>query len=264
MKPEVSVLMSVYKEDLKIFEKSVNSVLNQSFKNFEFIIINDSGNKEYSKLIGRIGDDRIKYLINEQNLGLTKSLIKGAKTAQGKYIARLDADDCAKEDRLKLQYEFLENNPDHVICGSYYQEIENSKISKPRVGLFQNDEEIRRVLPSFNPFAHSTLFFKRKAYEEIGGYDASFVCAQDYDFIERILNKGKGHILKPKLVTRNIDEQNISSRRYKLQLWNSLKVRWRLMKRGYFELASIGFLFKSLMALIIPKFLVFSIKRRLG
>lgn len=112
MNSEVSVVMSVYNEPMEWISQSIESILNQSFTNFEFIIINDKPEgKEQIALINEYAsqDQRIKIIQNEKNLGLTKSLNIGILHAKSKYIARMDADDISMPNRLKMQYEFMDN-----------------------------------------------------------------------------------------------------------------------------------------------------------
>ena len=123
--PKVSVIMSVYNSD-KFLSESIESILNQTFRDFEFIIINDCSTdksldiiKKYSK-----NDNRIVLIENENNIGLTKSLNKGVKIAKGNYIARIDADDTALNNRFEVQYNFLEKNKNIFLVGGGTYEID--------------------------------------------------------------------------------------------------------------------------------------------
>src|SRR3989337_2996755 len=125
---KVSVIMSVYNGERHLRE-SVDSILNQTFQDFEFIIIND-GSKDQSKyILESYKDERIK-LIHNKNMGLTKSLNIGISIAKGKYIARQDADDISEPERLKTQYDFMEANPGLGLIGSQFEVIkENGEIA---------------------------------------------------------------------------------------------------------------------------------------
>ena len=112
--PEISVIMPVYNGD-KFLIKSIKSILNQTFKNFEFIIINDGSSDNSLKIIESFDDRRIKFFNNLENRGISFTLNKGLKVAKGKYIARQDQDDISLPDRLTLQLEYIrENNIDLV------------------------------------------------------------------------------------------------------------------------------------------------------
>ena len=148
MKPLISVVMSVYNGE-KYLKRSIDSILNQTFKDFEFIIINDGSTDKSLEIIKSYDDDRI-VLIDQENKGLTKSLNIGIKTASGKYIARQDADDVSLPDRLKKQVDFLEVREDVVLLGCrayevigekrilsrYFEENELKEIGKKLIHLF--------------------------------------------------------------------------------------------------------------------------------
>jgi glycosyltransferase involved in cell wall biosynthesis len=119
MKPYISAVMSVYNESEEYLRKSIESILNQTYTDFEFIIILDNpDNKKARDILKEYEnkDDRIVLLENEKNIGLAPSLNRGVKVARGKYIARMDADDIALPQRFEKQVYFLENNPDYAVC----------------------------------------------------------------------------------------------------------------------------------------------------
>ncbi|MEW8956830.1 glycosyltransferase family 2 protein, partial [Clostridium sp.] len=113
--PKISIIMAAYNETRQWLSKAIESILNQSYRDFEFIIILDNPkNQELKDLITEYlkKDGRIKFFINEENLGLIKSLNKGIKEAKGEYIGRMDADDICYLNRLQVQLDFLESNKD--------------------------------------------------------------------------------------------------------------------------------------------------------
>lgn len=118
-KIDISVIMPARNAE-EFLEDSIRSILNQTFKNFEFIIINDGSTDNSLKIIKKYAkeNERIKIINNIKNLGLNKSINKGLKKAKGKYIARFDADDIALPKRLKIQYNYLERNPEIFLIGS--------------------------------------------------------------------------------------------------------------------------------------------------
>lgn len=118
MCPRVSVIMSVYNSE-KYLEDSIKSILNQSFKDFEFIIVNDCSNDNSLKIINKYkeNDVRIRLINNSKKINLANSLNKCLKVAKGKYIARMDADDISIKNRLEIQYNFMEENEDIFLCG---------------------------------------------------------------------------------------------------------------------------------------------------
>src|SRR5687768_2170096 len=120
--PVISVIMPVYNTAAYLRE-SIESILTQTFKDFEFIIINDGSADNSEEIILGYNDQRIKYLKNEVNKGYVFSLNRALKIATGKYIARLDSDDLSLPGRLMAQYNFMENHPQVIVCGCAFESI---------------------------------------------------------------------------------------------------------------------------------------------
>ena len=113
--PKVTILMPAYNASLYIKE-SIESMLNQSFSDFELLIINDGSKDNTSEVVKSIVDERIRLVENEQNLGLANTLNKGMKLAKGEYLARMDADDLSTPNRLQTQVDYLDSHPDVILC----------------------------------------------------------------------------------------------------------------------------------------------------
>jgi glycosyltransferase involved in cell wall biosynthesis len=164
----ISVIMSVYNGE-KYLSEAIDSVLIQTFKNFEFIIVNDGSTDDSLDLIKTYSDSRIK-IIDQKNTGLSKALNNGIKIAQGKYIARLDADDIALSTRFEKQIEYLENNHGCVALGSNAIYI-SEKGEELYVSNYSTKwEDIKSKLPIKNPFFHSAVMFRRDACVKSGLY----------------------------------------------------------------------------------------------
>ncbi|MBL4559904.1 MAG: glycosyltransferase [Labilibaculum sp.] len=191
---EISVLMCVYDEPEDWLRQSIDSVLNQSFDKFEFIIVNDNPK---SALIDKIlnhykrKDNRIIILNNECNLGLTKSLNKGLKIAKGKYIARMDADDISFKNRFERQYDYMMSNPSIVACGAWAETIGlGKKINKTH--LLTDSKDIHDSFVLYAPFIHPTLFIRNSTLVRNSiNYDESFKRAQDYKLALDLMKVGK-------------------------------------------------------------------------
>lgn len=210
--PDVSVLMSVFNGE-RYLRQAVDSILNQTFTNFEFIIVDDgSADSTWDNLSEYASHDRRIVLIrNEKNIGLTKSLNKGMRIAQGKYIARQDADDISLADRLERQAEFLDNHTDVVIVGSdCYTMDENGN----HTGTYlypKSDTEIRWLMLFQCNFAHPSVMLRADVLAQNGlRYDNKAVHAQDYELWSRLLSYGKGRNLSPPLVKLRIHADRIS------------------------------------------------------
>ena len=133
--PRITVLMSVYNGE-KYLKEAIDSVLSQTFKDFEVLIINDGSIDKTSKILKTYKDPRIRIINNKKNIGLTKSLNKGLKLARGEYIARMDDDDVSKPNRLEKQFEFMEKNSKYAVVGSFIEIIDSkgnlsNKVERP-------------------------------------------------------------------------------------------------------------------------------------
>lgn len=117
--------MPVYNAE-KFLKPAIESILNQTFSDFELIIIDDNSNDKTADIIKSYNDNRIKHIVNPNRIGFTNSLNQGLKIAQGDYIARMDADDISDPERFSKEIEFLENNPDIGVCGSWMKIIDEN------------------------------------------------------------------------------------------------------------------------------------------
>ena len=159
--PKVTVLMSVYNGE-KHLREAIDSILNQTFGDFEFLIINDGSTDRTADILQSYQDSRIKIIHNEKNIGLTKSLNKGLKLAKGEYLARMDADDISYPNRLEVQYEYMEKNPNVGIVGSWNDVIDDIGNT---IGFWKcnySSEEIYYILNFRNCLTHCSVLFKKE------------------------------------------------------------------------------------------------------
>ncbi len=226
-KPKVSVIMSVYMEPLEWLHKSIDSILNQTFKDFEFIIICD--NPEYKEGIELLNeyckkDDRIIVIYNEQNIGLTKSLNKGLEIARGRYIARMDADDISLPKRFQRQIKYMEQNPNVAACGTYAKTIdEKGKMLSQWVR--ETDPLIIRSQMLFkSPIIHPSAFFRRIVNGAPIVYDEEYVCAQDYALWASLCGKYDLFNVNEILLLYRLSGSQISSKKKDLQQYYSRKI----------------------------------------
>ncbi|MEA4851608.1 MAG: glycosyltransferase [Paludibacter sp.] len=177
---KVSVVMSVYNGELYLRE-AIESVLNQTFNDFEFIIVNDGSTDKSIEIINSYTDSRI-VIVNQKNTGLSKALNNGIAIAKGEYIARMDADDISLPDRFEKQIGFLDSHPECVIVGSNAMLIDmyGEFLFTSKVSLDWN--EIKNVLP-YSPFFHSSVIFRKEIFSQCGGYFEKI----KQDFEDRIL-----------------------------------------------------------------------------
>jgi len=186
--PKVTVLMPVFNEQ-KYLRNAVNSILNQTFKDFEFIIVNDASTDKTLEILESYSDPRIKIYTNKKNIGVAKSLNVGLKMSKGNYIARQDADDISTSDRLAIEAAFLDSHPDYAVVGTFPQVIyENS--DKIRYGKRPiEDIEIRRTLKTKNCIVHGSAMIRMKCLLDVGLYDEAMEKSQDFELWLRLSQK---------------------------------------------------------------------------
>lgn len=191
--PEVSVLMSVFNCERYLAE-AIDSILGQTFSQFEFIIINDGSTDNSAKILEGYGkqDERIR-LIRQSNMGLTKSLNKGLKYAKGRYIARMDADDIAMPERFEKQVDFLHNNPACVALGSRVVCIDpyGSPLWETKQAVLHSDIDDGLLTGNGSAILHPTVMICSDALTAIGGYREHLDTAQDLDLYLRLSEHGK-------------------------------------------------------------------------
>ncbi|MDD3607705.1 MAG: glycosyltransferase [Candidatus Moranbacteria bacterium] len=260
--PEISIIMSVHGGGIDFLRESIESILAQSFSDFEFIIVDDEAKKEARDLIEKYAasDKRIRIIRNEKNLGLTRSLNVAIENSCGKFIARMDDDDVSLPSRLEDQLGWLrQNNFDLIGCDCDFINEKGKIIYKKRVKF---PEDLKRVLFKGNFFTHSTFFGRRSVFQEF--YDDRFKRSQDYEFLLRVVSKGYnvGYLSKTLLLYR-VGKNNISAKNAKAQEWCAIKARWKAVREmGYKKSFSIYF-FRAFVSFLIPfrikYFIIYSI-----
>jgi glycosyltransferase involved in cell wall biosynthesis len=173
----VSIVMAAYNEE-KYISEAIQSVLEQSFRDFEFIIINDGSTDSTEKIILSFNDPRIIYVKNEQNLKLIASLNKGLRIARGKYIARMDADDICFKERLEKQVDFMEKNPDTGISGAQLK-IFGETEGMMNYPLRHDEIKLRLLLTSC--FGNNVVIFRKELMDKHNlFFPEGYFHAEDY------------------------------------------------------------------------------------
>lgn len=189
----ISVVMPTHNNQNTIKE-AINSILSQTYKNFEFIIINDGSIDDTEKIIKSFKDKRIKYLENKTNKGISFSLNKGIKTAEGKYIARMDADDISLPQRLKIQIAFMEKNKNIGVCGSWASTQNSKKIWKTPI----TNKKIKTHLLFNSPFIHPSIMIRASLLEETNY--PNFKHSEDYGLWALLADKTDFYNLSKPLI----------------------------------------------------------------
>lgn len=206
----ISVVMPTYNTDVPLLREAVDSILNQTIRDFEFIIIDDGSTTDAKEYLNELTDPRIRIIRNETNRGITKSLNIGFRAARGKYIARMDSDDISLPERFEKQLAFMENNPDVIVCGS--KAIDAGKKPSPSKNVIEDMENYRVRLLFTNPGpVHPTAFFDRaKLIQHHIEYDERLTYAQDYGMWVTVSKYGRVCILPDILVCRQKHPNQIS------------------------------------------------------
>ena len=208
---KISVIMSVYNGEDYLCE-AIDSVLNQTLRDFELIIINDCSTDSTSDILDRYAslDSRVKVHTNEVNLRLPSSLNKAISLATGKYIARMDADDICMPDRLEKQYAFMEANSDVALSSCRFMTLKNGVISSGGCGGRTDNESIKALLLVTNPILHPGIIAKADAIRSLG-YDKNFTCTEDMELWTRfVLANYKVEIMSEYLMIYRLHDKQIT------------------------------------------------------
>jgi glycosyltransferase involved in cell wall biosynthesis len=188
--PKISVIMSVYNGEDYLAE-TLDSICSQTFKDWELIAINDCSTDTTLSILEKYAssDERIKIYTNEVNLRLPKSLNKGLSLAQGKYIARMDADDICLENRFEMQYKFMEEHPDVALSSCRFMTLKNGVLSSGGGGERYDSEFLKARLLLTNPILHPGVIAKADVMKELK-YNTDVTCTEDLELWTRFMKAG--------------------------------------------------------------------------
>lgn len=256
--------MSVYNpRPLDLLKEAVESVLNQSFPDFEFLIYDDGSDGETKKELSRLAarDNRIRLLLGKENRGLAWGLNQCILASRGEYLARMDADDISLSRRLQVQYDFLESHREYDFAGC-------AAFLLDKKGIWG-----KRILPqvpgtkdylSFSPFIHPSVMFRRKVFEKHGFYNTcpEFLRCEDYELFFRFHQSGvKGCNLPEPLFFYREDKDS-----YKKRTFQSRKMEVKFRQKAFQNLKlSPGSLcwysYKPYIAALLPSWLYGPMKK---
>lgn len=212
--PKISIILPAYNAALYIGE-AIESLLKQTFRDFELIIIDDGSQDETLEKIKSFKDERIKLHKNETNLGIIRSLNKGLKLAQGEYVARMDADDISLPKRLEIQYNFLEENKNIIGCGAY---MKTFGATKELWAGPHKPEEVKAALLFFNVLNHPTMLLRRSLFDNDSYlYSEDYPHAEDYELWTRISRKFLLSNIPKVLLRYRLHEKSVSSSHHQEQ-----------------------------------------------
>ncbi len=227
--PVISVILPVYNCE-KYITEALNSILNQTFTDFEIFVIDDASTDKTAEIVSGFNDVRIKFIVKPKNTGYTDSLNMGLKLAKGKYIARMDGDDISLPERFETQYRLMELHPEIIVCGTWLEIIETGKtIRNP-----EHHEQILLQLLLKNPVGHPSVFIRNEAMR-LFEYDKLKEPAEDYDLWTRMIWSGAFYNIQKPLLLYRQHEFQVSHTKSSRQLLHFNESRLKLFKRLDFE-----------------------------
>ncbi|QQG42244.1 MAG: glycosyltransferase [Candidatus Woesebacteria bacterium] len=266
---KISVLMPVY-NCAKYLDVAIKSILSQTFREFEFIIVDDASIDSSRTIIKKYSkkDPRIVFIPLEKHVGTSKALNKGLSSAVGKYIVRMDADDWSYPDRLEKQYRFMESHKEVGVSGGA-AEICDEKLNRRYTRRYPvGDSDLRKIIFLYSPFAHPATIWNKKLLEELNGYDENIPLSQDAELYFRIGAKSKFANIKDVLIKLRMHDKSSSIAKNRLQEKYAIYARIKGVMEYRYKARIIDWLyifFRLMSAFFIPtqiKFFMFNLLRR--
>lgn len=247
--PKLSVVMSCYNAQGTV-QKAIDSIVNQSFTEFEFIIIDDASSDNTLEILSQYQkqDKRITILTNESNQGLSYSLNRGIQQARTPIIARMDADDISYSSRLQFQYDFMQDHPEVDILGTAVRYVDKSNKPVKTMSLPTEDRDIKKRVFRKTLVFHPTVMIRKEVYEQHGYYDPELRWAEDADLWYRLYDKVIFHNLPDVLL-----DYTIKSKINHKILTNNLRVKWKNLNRRGKTFRYMPLLIKEIFTLSIRR-----------
>lgn len=265
--PMVSVIMGVYNQlDLDVFEKAVESILNQTFTDFEFLIYNDGSVDEVADYIEMLKerDKRIRVIGSKTNHGLGYALNRCIDEARGKYLARMDADDISYPDRLKVEVDFLERNPEYMYCGSNCNLFDEEGVwgdgTRP-------EKPYAKDYLKYSPYIHPTVMYRASLFERVAGYaeEKRTLRCEDYELFMRLFHLGyQGYNIQQPLLKYRVDRKKYHSRAFKYYVYEG-QIRFEGFKRmGLLWPTGWLYVFRPMISHMLPAGVIVRHKERMA
>lgn len=230
-KPLISVIMPVFNEE-KYLSHAISSILNQSFSDFELIIINDGSTDNSLNIMNSFSDSRIR-IIDQNNQGISSCLNKGISESRGDFIARMDADDISRYDRLKIQYEFFKNHPDYGIVGSAVNVIDTDGKRWGKQTFISSDVGIRWLCLTQSPFVHPSVMIRKECLVNNHLAYSELKYVEDYDLWIKLLVHTKGFVIDQTLLDYRVHKFNITKIYHQIQLGNHNGIAFRSIMQEF-------------------------------
>lgn len=252
--PIISVVMSVRNEQ-RFIDEAIQSILDQTYDDFEFIIIDDASTDTTSSILDRYQniDKRIIVLRNEENQGaLSKCLNKGIRQAKGRYIARMDGDDIAHRQRFEKQIRAIEKDSSCALIGSWCHEINEKGVFIRSLCFPTEHRDLQKALAKYNPFIHPSIMVRKNVLNKVGLYNEHWVTgAEDYELYFRIAQHYLMMNLGEFLIAKRIRHQSITYQQGFAMSCLTLKIRIQAMRGGQSPFAPVV-VARSILSILVP------------
>lgn len=254
--PLVSIVVPVFAPHPVFFRQAIDSVLAQSFADFELIVIEDPSPAQGQAMLAGIDDPRLIYILNTERTSLPRQHNRGLAEARGRFICRFDADDVCEPHRLERELAHLQEHPHVDIVGSWLTVIDERGGVVGSRKYPAGHAEIVAAMRRFNPIANSTVMFRREVYERFGGWRDSTLPAQDYEWYSRLGAGGArfANLVEP-LVRYRLHGGSIKSSQLRGTILTTIDVK-RTYWLAHMDLVSRLMLLAEQALLFLPEWLV--------
>lgn len=247
----VSVIMPVRNAETHC-RQAIESILRQSYRDFEFIIVDDASNDGTLRVISFLKDKRIKLLRNKVRLGVARSLNLALTKAKGEFVARMDADDISLPERFSHQLDFLKKHPEIGVLGTAVEEIGGQDESLGYESFPKEHHTLVAHLAYTNPIRHPTVMFRKSLTDRWGGYDETLDGAEDYDLWMRLAKHTKLATLGEVLVKYRLSQSSVSFSDNQRIESAYLKAKIKSVIQYHYPLWHLVFAIKSAVSQLIP------------
>ena len=233
----VSVVMATHNGS-RFIREAIDSVLRQTYRNFEFIVIDDASTDNVADIVTSFEDQRIRPVYNEARLGLTKSLNRAIKLCRGEYMARIDDDDVwADNDKLGRQVSFMRGREGVGVCGTQNVVIDDKGRELYRLRYESGDKAIRQQMLRSNQFPHSGVLVRRGALDQVGVYDERGRYAQDFELWLRIGTQYELANLPDVYIKQRVNPRGVTSRKNIQQYFSFMRIAYRYRNKypGFYK-----------------------------
>jgi glycosyltransferase involved in cell wall biosynthesis len=255
--PQVSIVMPVYRPDPRHFAEAIDSILAQTFTDWELVIVEDPSDRTGHAVIEQRRDPRIRHIFNRERTSLPRQHNHAVAESKGALIARCDADDVCEPDRIAKQVQFLEKHPDVDVVASNLTIIDTDGAVIAARDYPATHEAIIRAMHHYNPISGSNATFRRRVVDAIGGWrEDSPLPAQDYEWYSRAASQGfRFAILPERLMRYRLHRQQIKAAQLRGTMLTTLAVRRKYWLRSMTFAGRVRLLADHL-ALLAPPSLV--------